>query len=129
MANIAQTKMFGSGKDGASQEPVECLGIKFPNDEKRRQYFLDKLREALRDPEFRNIDGFPIGEVEDILAQSDPPYYTACPNPFTPDFLKHYGTPWAIAGPVTENYHREPFSADVSEGRNDDLYTAHTYHT
>jgi hypothetical protein len=62
-------------------KPVECLGMTFPNDEARREYFLDKLREKLKDPEFRKIEGFPIGEDEDILALSDPPYYTACPNP------------------------------------------------
>jgi hypothetical protein len=59
---------------------VECLGMTFENDEKRREYFLEKLREKLKDPEFRKIEGFPIGEDEDILALSDPPYYTACPR-------------------------------------------------
>ena len=38
----------------------------FENDEKRRGYFLEKLREKLKDPEFRKIEGFPIGEDEDI---------------------------------------------------------------
>jgi len=52
----------------------------FENDEKRREYFLEKLCEKLNDPEFK-IKGFPIGEDEDIMALSDPPYYTACPNP------------------------------------------------
>jgi hypothetical protein len=74
--------MFGSGKGATSQQPVECLGIKFPNDAARREYFIDKLREKLKDAAFRKIEGFPIGEDEDILALSDPPYYTACPNPF-----------------------------------------------
>jgi hypothetical protein len=50
---------------------VECLGMTFENDEKRREYFLEKLREKLKDPEFRKIEGFPIGEDEDILALSD----------------------------------------------------------
>ena len=54
----------------------------FENDEKRREYFLEKLKQKLKDPEFRKIEGFPIGEDEDILRLSDPPYYTACPNPF-----------------------------------------------
>jgi hypothetical protein len=34
--------------------------------------------------------------------------------------------------PVTvpqEPYHREPFAADVSEGKNDPIYNAHSYHT
>jgi hypothetical protein len=29
----------------------------------------------------RHIEGFPLGKDEDILALSDPPYYTACPEP------------------------------------------------
>jgi hypothetical protein len=69
------------------RQPVECLGMTFPNDEARRQYFLEKLREKLMDPEFRKIEGFPLGADEDILALSDPPYYTACPNPFIEDFI------------------------------------------
>ncbi len=36
----------------------------------------------------RNIEGFPIGEGEDIIALSDAPYDKACPNPFVGDFIK-----------------------------------------
>ena len=68
------------------KQKVECLGMTFENDDARREYFLGILREKLKDPEFRTIEGFPIGEDEDILALSDPPYYTACPNPFVEDF-------------------------------------------
>jgi len=106
--------------------PVECLGITFENDEKRREYFLEKLREKLKDPEFRKIEGFPIGEDEDILALSDPPYYTACPNPFIEDFIRRYGRPY---DPATDDYSRKPFASDVSEGKNDPIYTLHSYHT
>ena len=76
-----------------SSGPVECLGQTFPSDSARRDHFLAILREKLKDPAFRKIEGFPIGTDEDILALSDPPYYTACPNPFIEDFIKHYGTP------------------------------------
>jgi len=107
-------------------KPVECLGMTFPNDEERRKYFLEKLREKLKDPEFRKIEGFPIGSDEDILALSDPPYYTACPNPFIADFMKRYAKPY---DPETDSYRREPFAADVSEGKNDPIYNAHSYHT
>jgi DNA modification methylase len=105
---------------------VECLGMTFENDEARKEYFLEKLREKLKVPEFRKIEGFPIGKDEDILALSDPPYYTACPNPFLEDFIKHYGKPY---DPKTDKYRREPFAADVSEGKNDPIYNAHSYHT
>ncbi len=67
--------------------PVECLGRKFPDDEARRSYFLDRLRECLLDPAFRQIEGFPVCKVEDILALSDPPCFTACPNPFLKDVI------------------------------------------
>jgi hypothetical protein len=108
------------------QGPVECLGMTFESDGARREYFLERLRERLRDPEFRKIEGFPIGSDEDILALSDPPYYTACPNPFIEDFIKHYGKPY---DPETDDYRREPFASDVSEGKNDPIYNAHSYHT
>ena len=105
---------------------VECLGMTFTNDEERRKCFLVKLREKLKDPDFRKIEGFPIGTDEDILALSDPPYYTACPNPWIADFIKLYGKPY---DPNNDNYKREPFAADVSEGKNDPIYNAHSYHT
>ena len=69
--------------------------------------------------------GFPHGSIEDIMKLSDPPYYTACPNPFITDYVRYYGRPYD----PSEEYHREPFSADVSEGKNDPIYNAHTYHT
>jgi len=99
--------------------------MKFENDEKRREYFLEQLRQKLKDPEFRKIEGFPIGSDEDILTLSDPPYYTACPNPFIAEFIQHYGKPYDPSMP----YSREPFAADVSEGKNDPIYNAHSYHT
>lgn len=110
------------------QEPrkVTCLGKEFESDAARRQYFTEQLRQHLQDPEFRMTEGFPIGTDEDILNLSDPPYYTACPNPWTADFIAE----WAQAQTVpAEPYHREPFAADVSEGKNDPIYNAHSYHT
>lgn len=74
----------------------------------------------------RHIEGFPIARDEDIIALSRPPYYTACPNPFIEDFIRENGTPYDEA---TDDYHREPFAADVSEGKNDPIYNAHSYHT
>ena len=108
--------------------PVTCLGKIFPDDEARRAYFTELLAEKLRDPEFRKIEGFPIGSDEDILKLSDPPYYTACPNPWIADFIAE----WEAQKPERPEgftWHREPFAADVSEGKNDPIYNAHSYHT
>jgi len=108
--------------------PVTCLGMTFENDETRRSYFTDELRKKLQDPEFRKIEGFPIGTDEDILNLSDPPYYTACPNPWITDFIEEWESQ-KPPKPEGYHYHREPFAADVSEGKNDPIYNAHSYHT
>ena len=74
----------------ARDQPVTCLGMTFENEEARRKHFTKELRKKLKDPEFRKIEGFPIGEDEDILNLSDPPYYTACPNPWIGDFIAEW---------------------------------------
>ncbi|MFQ5613687.1 MAG: DNA methyltransferase, partial [Anaerolineae bacterium] len=117
-----------------------------------RNRYLERLRQKLQDPDFRAIEGFPIAEDEAILALSDPPYYTACPNPFLPEIIERWQAeraqlreelglpddsadngdsppPHAGEGPGVGVYHREPFAADVSEGKNDPIYNAHSYHT
>ena len=105
------------------QGPVECLGMTFESDEARRKHFLERLKEKL--PELRQRHDFPQGEDEDILRLSDPPYYTACPNPFLAEFVEHHGRRYDPEEP----YHREPFAVDVSVGKTDMLYRAHGYHT
>lgn len=124
-AKPGSDKLFAISYGDEEPMPVECLGMKFPNDEARRAHFLEKLREKLKDPFFRKIEGFPIGDEESILALSDPPYYTACPNPWLAEFMKSHGTPYDPA----QHYRREPFAADVSEGKNHPIYNAHSYHT
>ncbi|MCK4830879.1 DNA methylase, partial [bacterium] len=81
----------------------------------------DELLDSVRD-----IDGFPIGKDEAILALSDPPFYTACPNPYIKQFIEEYGIPY---DPENDEYERTPFVGDVSEGKNDPIYNAHSYHT
>jgi len=95
-----------------------------------------RSREKLRDPEFRKIEGFPIGDDQAILALSGPPYYTACPNPFLPEIIARWqeerrqlraelglpddSPPLRGEGPGegSNGYAREPFAADISEGKN-----------
>lgn len=118
MSDLFQSQVTKSG-------PVECLGQTFPSDEARREHYLKLLAAKLKDPAFRKIEGFPIGADEDILALSDPPYYTACPNPFINSFVEkncsHYDS--------STHYKKEPFLTDVREGKNDPIYNAHSYHT
>lgn len=106
--------------------PVECLGHKFPSDKARREHYLNLLAQKLKDPTFRNQEGFPIASDKTILELSDPPYYTACPNPFLADFVNVYSSSYC-----EDSNHEfiKPFTADVSEGKNDPIYNAHSYHT
>ena len=109
----------------ATAGPVECLGQTFPSDQARREHYLKLLAEKLKDPEFRKQEGFPQGTDEAILAMSDPPYYTACPNPWLAEFVEHYGKPYD----PQQAYNREPLAIDVSVGKTDAIYRAHSYHT
>ena len=79
-----------TGRESVDQA-VECLGQTFSTDDARRAHFLTLLAEKLKDPAFRQQEGFPQGTDEAILAMSDPPYYTACPNPWLAEFVAHYG--------------------------------------
>ncbi|GAA0615068.1 DNA methyltransferase [Virgibacillus siamensis] len=124
MANEKEQLSFEEEKSNAENEPVVCLGMTFRNDDERREYFRNELRMKL--PELKKIEGFPIGEDEDIIAMSDPPYYTACPNPWVNEFIKHWE---GIKEKKITKYHREPFASDVREGKSNSIYRAHTYHT
>jgi len=125
MARQKQPQLLDTADDAGLDGPVECLGMTFESDASRRDYFLDRLREKLDDPAFHNVEGFPLVDDDTILDLSDPPYYTLCPNPFLADLIAHEGKPYD----PNEEYHSEPFAADVTAGKNDTIYMAHSYHT
>lgn len=119
MSNSEQFSLFN--EETKSDEPVVCLGMTFESEEARREYFREELRKKL--PELKEIEGFPIGEDEDIIALSDPPYYTACPNPWINNFVSE------LKDENEKEYNKIPFVGDVVEGKNDAVYNAHSYHT
>lgn len=83
---------------------------------------MDSRRICAADVEkVRHISGFPNGNIEDIITLSDAPHYTACPNPFLAELVNE--------SVDDDQYQREPFAADVSEGKKDPVYNAHSYHT
>lgn len=106
--------------------PVTCLGHTFKDDNERREYFKTELRKKL--PELKSIEGFPFGNDEDIIALSDPPFYTACPNPWLKELINEWGK-----NKNTKDYNysinKRAFASDVKEGKNDPVYLAHSYHT
>ena len=111
--------------------PVTCLGMTFANDDERRSYFRAELRKKL--PELRHIEGFPIGSDDDIINLSDPPYYTACPNPWLNDFIAEWEEEkfqLEAEGKRQSNVVvTEPYSFPIEVGKNSAIYNAHTYHT
>lgn len=119
MASQVRMDLKGDG------QPVKCLGQTFTNDDERREHFRRELRKHLRDPQFRAAPGFPAGSDDDIVQMSDPPYYTACPNPFIREFIDIAGTGYQ---PGTL-YSKAPLAIDASVGKTDALYKAHGYHT
>ena len=111
-----------------TENTITVLGKTFTSEEERRDYFREELRKHL--PELKKMEGFPIGEDEDIINLSDPPYYTACPNPWLNDFIKEWEEEKQSIPNREENFEVEgPFASDVSEGKNNPIYNAHSYHT
>ncbi|MDD2262398.1 MAG: DNA methyltransferase [Clostridia bacterium] len=115
----------------STENKITVLGLTFNSEEERRTYFREELRKKL--PELKQMEGFPIGEDEDILNLSDPPYYTACPNPWLNDFIAEWEEEkkdLEKQGLRKANFEvTEPYAADVSEGKNNPIYMAHSYHT
>ena len=74
--------------------------------------------------ELRELPGCPRGDDEDILAMSYPPWYTACPNPFITDWLAGLERPGD-----DDRSDPGPFAADVTEGKGNAFYRAHSYPT
>lgn len=111
--------------------PVTVFGHTFENDDERREFFREELRKKL--PELKKIEGYPIGEDDDIIALSDPPYYTACPNPWLNDFVAEWEEEKkqlvAEGKRVEEKVVTEPYAYGITQGKNSAIYNAHTYHT
>src|SRR5262249_2018260 len=122
---LPQRRPSLEGSTTHSLSSFACLGTTFRREEERREYFLERLREKLTDPEFRRADGFPHGTDQSILALSDPPWYAACPNPFLKNFITCYGKPFD----PNQAYRRPPHTGDLRSSTRHAVYAFHPYHT
>ncbi len=86
-----------------------------------RQHNLKELLDSVK-----NIEGFPSADIEDIISLSDPPFYTACPNPYLKQFIEENGIPYDSKN---DDYHKVAFIGDIKEGKHHPIYLLHTYHT
>ena len=108
---------------GQHSLPLETVGADDNADRvATEQAARDELRRRL--PELRNRPGCPRGSDEDIVAMSHPPWYTACPNPFIADWLADLDRPGD-----DDRTDPGPFAADVTEGKGNAFYKAHSYPT
>ncbi|QJE74328.1 hypothetical protein HHL28_15710 [Aerophototrophica crusticola] len=105
--------MGGARAAAGAGGPVECLGRRFPDEGARRDWYLARLAEKLREPGFRDQPGFPQADDATILRLSDPPWFTACPNPFLGEFVAHVGRPHD----PDDVYDALSYADDVAEGK------------
>ena len=124
-------KLAGVAFDGIDDAAARMASVEhWPmGDETQLRSLAERMRHA--DPSkdllqrWKDEVGFPHGAIEDILNFSDPPWHTACPNPFLGAFVAARGNP----SDPNEPYRRKPFAVDVSEGKTHPVYRAHGYHT
>jgi hypothetical protein len=103
----------------------KCLDKTFRNDAERLEYYRGGLRKALSSSEYRHRNDFPVADDSTLIDLSNPPYFTPCPNPFLETVIQCH----TKTSSSSDQYERDPFATDVSEGRGDALYNAHGYHT
>lgn len=86
---------------------------------------VDGAREELRErlDSVRNVDGFPIGDDDAIVGLSLPPFHTTCPNPFLEE--------WIEANRTDDDDRPDPgpFVTDITVGKGNRFYKAHSYPT
>ncbi|MGE5580736.1 MAG: DNA methyltransferase [Bacillota bacterium] len=89
----------------------------------RGEGYRSILEGILGDSSSRLAGGFPeTSSIRNILDLSEPPQYTACPNPFVAEMVDGQGK-------RTQGAFRDQYAADVSDGKNDPVYQVHSYHT
>lgn len=71
----------------------------------------------------RGQPGFPLGDDQAIVALSLPPFHTACPNPYIADWLED------APSDDSEREDPGPYATDITVGKGNAFYKAHSYPT
>lgn len=72
---------------------------------------------------FRDRPGFPLGDDDAIVGLSLPPFHTACPNPYIADWLAE------ASSDDTDREDPGPYVTDITVGKGNAFYKAHSYPT
>lgn len=73
--------------------------------------------------DLRDRPGFPLGDDEAIVTLSLPPFHTACPNPYIADWLEK------APSDDTDREDPGPYVTDITVGKGNAFYKAHSYPT
>lgn len=71
----------------------------------------------------RDRPGFPLGDDDAIVGLSLPPFHTACPNPYIADWLEE------APSDDTDREDPGPYVTDITVGKGNAFYKAHSYPT
>lgn len=71
----------------------------------------------------RDRPGFPLGDDDAIVGLSLPPFHTACPNPYIADWLDE------APSDDTDRDDPGPYATDITVGKGNAFYKAHSYPT
>ena len=112
MAHNRQQRLLVPSSASSGEAAAVVCGA-FCDDGCSRAEFLARLQGKMHEANWRDAEGFPLGDDGDVLSLSDPPYFTSCPNPFFGEVIEHFGRPYDPA----EEYNCEPFAADVAASR------------
>lgn len=103
-------------------EAVESLGRQFSSELDRQRTFSKELEEHLTAYSSIGVRGAPDAQMEDILATSNPPCYTTCPNPFLEEWVR-------MTRNSKEDGVREPYVGELTASARHPVYSFHPYHT
>lgn len=98
----------------------------FPTDAQDWDIAAHRQRLSSQLTSLRGQPGAPLGDDEDIVSMSLPPYYTACPNPDLGAWLEETKPD---GYDDREYVDPGPFATDISEGKSNPFYKAHSYPT
>ena len=117
--------------------PEERATYTTQRDDIERAAAIERLRAKLADPAFRQHRrlphrrrrGHPRPLRPALLHRLPQPLPAGDRRPVAGGAKRDPGRTWPTLTTSANGYTRDPFAADVSEGKNDPIYNAHSYHT
>ncbi len=124
--NSKQTKLLLAESDANRSMPVECLGYRF---RAKRHGETTSRRSFVKHSNAMKRAISKVSQLatlkRSLLCLIPRTTRRAQIHSFLGDMIAHNGQPYV----PDDGYRCEPFASDVSVGKNDTIYMAHSYHT